>query len=132
MRSSILVKLIEDEYNSLITKIPESELNRNWHNEVFSTVGPEENVIRFKDWLKYVLKSASLSVGEYVIEPEDVLMHAASTYSSDPPHRPLHPSIIKALSLYSTNELEELLGFSRTARLVKLFSGYRQAYGNFQ
>lgn len=131
MRSSVLVKLIEDEYDSLVTKIPESQLNRNWHDEVFTSIGPEECVVKFKDWLKYVLKSASLSAGEYKIEPEDVLLHAASSNSSEQPQRPLHPSILKALSLYSTKELEELLGFSRTAKLLKLFSGYRQADGSF-
>ncbi len=124
MKSGILIRLIEDEYESLASTVPEDDLFRPAYRNLFSGSGRDEDVARFKAWLKYVMKSSELGTQDLRIKPEEVIMYAVSKVSPEEPDEPMHPLLVKTLALHTPEELEELLGWEQRDKVLGLLKSY--------
>ncbi len=124
MKGSEFVRMIEEEYALLASTIPESELHGRRRTEIFPFPSREEKVTRFKEWFRIALQSTSMNTSEVNIKPEEVILLAASTSFETEPKEPVYASLVKALSLYDNDELEDLFGYKMAAELLKIFRKY--------
>ena len=65
----------------------------------------------FKEWFIGMLRTETLSGPDNVeLRTVDYVCHTALTKEAIPPFRPLHPLLVKALSLFTLQELEAIFG----------------------
>lgn len=117
MESTIFIHIIETEYQSML-----SEAKGQWKKNEGSVVSftksmPMQRIERFKEWFVYAMKTIEVRVGDLPVQAEDAVLHAASKTSSVPPYHSLHPKIVRALALFSDEEMVEVFGSDRASHL---------------
>ena len=71
----------------------------------------EKSIDAFKEWFVGMLRTETLSGPDNVeLRTVDYVGHTALTREAIPPFRPLHPLLVKALSLFTLRELDALFG----------------------
>ena len=71
----------------------------------------KKSIDAFKEWFIGMLRTETLSGPDNVeLRTVDYVCHTALTKEAIPPFRPLHPLLVKALSLFTLQELEAIFG----------------------
>ncbi len=70
-----------------------------------------KSIEAFKEWFIGMLRTETLSGPDNVeLRTVDYVCHTALTKEAIPPFRPLHPLLVKALSLFTLKELDTIFG----------------------
>lgn len=110
MKSAVFIKIVENEYNSMLSDLGgDQELGM--ENSASELTNEQDNrVERFKQWFKFALGTTEITVGDYNMTPAEVIAYAASRRSEIPPYEPMYPDIRKVVNLHTEEELRELFG----------------------
>jgi|GEM_PF-1758014 len=80
-----------------------------------------KSIDAFKNWFIGMLRTETLSGPDNVeLRTVDYICHTALTKEAIPPFRPLHPLLVKALSLFTLQELEALFGSAFAANFSNM------------
>lgn len=119
MQGTIFIRIIESEFRRMF-----SFLNGEWHKntgsfDAYISHEPERTISTFKEWFRYAIRTTEVEVGRTVVDPRDLIVYATSRSSDTPPHAPIYPDIVKIISLFTDEGLEEIFGLDRTFVLSK-------------
>lgn len=109
MYGSAFVKLVEDEYKSLLR-------NSNYIKAVepFRTGELPEHICsevqRFRNWLTLAVRTTEVSVGGREVDAADILIHAASSTKPGNSDELIHNELKNALTLFKKDDFEAIFG----------------------
>ncbi|MEM0155405.1 MAG: hypothetical protein QW597_02225 [Thermoplasmataceae archaeon] len=78
----------------------------------------------FKKWFVSIVRTAKITGPDNVdILATDYIAYVALANEAIPPYRPLHPRIVEALKLFTSEELEHLFGHQFTSTFNRVRKG---------
>lgn len=120
MDSSLFISLIEKEYQSAISKTSHDLRGDRPQKVLCTQQAGDEEITKFKRWFGNAINTTEVHSGGTTINARDAVVHAALKTTAVPPHRPYHPKLISALSLFSNQELEEILGIGKAREVERV------------
>lgn len=111
MNYRMFLGIIEREYTNKVASI----MSRLESPGFFGRKKEEDNLGKsiqaYKEWFMGMLRTETLSGPDNVeLRSIDFIGHAALTMEAVPPYRPLYPLLVKALNLFTDQELEQMFG----------------------
>lgn len=119
MDSSVFVRTVESEYRAVVSQTRVSGgISTSFAGSV--SINRRDAVERFKKWFVGVLRNSEITCDGVRLSAEDAIVHSATKLSAVPPYKPLHPTLINIMMLFTRQEVEEIFGTSRRIALEKL------------
>lgn len=118
MESGAFIYIVENEYKSVVADAKDANGIPDWYGGS-EPLSKDNIVAKFKNWLIMALRTVDVRSGDVPIFPEDAIVRAAGMSSETPPFKPMHPNVLEAISLFSTDELDSIFGASRRRELEK-------------
>lgn len=115
MYATTFVRIVEEEYSKIFN---DAQNLKRMEGFDLSTKPSFicEKVQKFRSWLTIAIRCAELVHNGAGIKPEDALIDAASARYENSAGKPMHPSILSALSLFDKAQFDGIFG--ETRRLI--------------
>lgn len=116
MHISNFIRLVEEEYDKVVVKSRDLMMSKTPH----MLEKPEyicDQVQKFRSWLIMAMRTLDVWDDFGRITPEDAIVHAATSYSSNVPDKPMHPKMVSMISLFDRDDFMGIFNNGHRDRL---------------